>query len=149
VNLRVVAAATSEGPGCGHRGRPTERVCVPDQHMGPESRKRRKWTGAEVLPAIGGQAATRSSRAFCRPSRADAPVLDQLVRNCPRRWQQPADAEPLQSAERIWRLCRHDRFRRGERPARAQRREPREFHPVTYPLLDERRSSIISLRRFD
>ena len=69
---------------------------------------------AEALPNIGGQAATRSGRTFGRPSRADAPVLDQLMSNLVRRWQPPASAKSRRSAERIWRLCRHGRFRRGE-----------------------------------
>jgi hypothetical protein len=65
VRCAIAAAATSEGPVCGHRRRPRSRFAPSDIRMGPEGRKCRKWIAAEVLPTIGGPASTQCSRTFC------------------------------------------------------------------------------------
>jgi hypothetical protein len=62
-------APAGEGLGCGHRRRPRRRFAFSDQRMRSEGRTRRKWIAAEMLPTIGGLAATQCSRTFCRPSR--------------------------------------------------------------------------------
>ena len=45
---------------------------------------------------------------------ADAPVLDQLARNLVLPLAAAGQRRVSPSAECIWRLCRHDYFRRGE-----------------------------------